>query len=279
MTTEAEAGADLSAVDDHMLPDNFGEEPEEQQQEPEETGEDAPAETDEPEAPAEQPKPKARSANDRIAELTRDKHEVRRRADAAEARVRELESQAQPQPQQEQALEDVEPSPDDFDFGEADPAYVKALGAYAARQEFARLQKGRDEQDQIRSVAQTFQQREAAFAKDNPDYAEKISSKDLAISPQMARAIAVAEDGPAIAYHLASNPDEARRIAGITDPFALGTEMGAIRAQLANPPAAQPTKTVSDAPAPAPTTRGQGGRYQVDPATQDFTAFDKAYGN
>jgi hypothetical protein len=89
----------------------------------------------------------------------------------------------------------------------------------------------------------------------------------------MREAIISSEDGPAVAYHLASNPDEARRIAAL-DPVSQIRALGRLEAKLSTP-AAPTAKTATDAPMPTTQVRGAGGRFGTSPDTQDFAAFEK----
>jgi hypothetical protein len=83
--------------------------------------------------------------------------------------------------------------------------------------------------------------------------------------------------GAEVAYHLASNPAEAQRIASLT-PRAQAREIGRIEAMLSQPSKPK-AKTVSDAPEPVASARGNNGRFTVNPDTDDFAAFEKQYGD
>lgn len=90
-------------------------------------------------------------------------------------------------------------------------------------------------------VADEFAARKAKFMEDHPDYEELAESEDLQISVPMAAAILNDEDGPAIAYYLGQNPDEAERISKITSGPKQIAELGRIAQRLAYKPAT-PTK-------------------------------------
>lgn len=266
MTTEATEAAQ-AAQDDALLSSQ-----EQETQDPN-LGNDPPAEPTEGEAQAEQPEAKARkSAQDRIDELTRDKHAERRRAEALERELEQLRPKAAPA-QQPQA--DAEPDPSAYTFGETDPAYVRDLARYEVRQEFEAQAQKQAARQQAQTIEQQFASRQQEFAKTKPDYQSVVMEKQWACTPDMTAAILAADDGPAVAYHLANNPDEARRIAGLT-PHAQILELGRIAARIA-PAQQQQARTVSNAPAPAPTVRGLNGQFKVSPDTDDFPAFDKAY--
>lgn len=239
-------------------------------------GADAAAADDQSEG-GEQPRPKGKSAQDRIDELVRDKHAERRAREAAERRLAELEAQVRPQPKTDAPQADAEPDPSQYTYGETDPGFIRDLARFEAKQAF----KAEAEQAQRRTQAQTIDQawneRQQSFAKDTPDYFQVLDS-DWVCTPVMADAIKTSDEGAAVAYHLAQHPDEARRIAGLPQ-LAQVRELGKLEAKLATPAAAstpQP-KTVSDAPAPHPTARGAGGRFATPPDTDDLDAFEKQF--
>lgn len=85
-----------------------------------------------------------------------------------------------------------------------------------------------------------FTERKAKFIEDHPDYEELVESadpeKELQISIPMANAILTDEDGPAIAYYLGQNPDEATRISKLSGVQAIAA-LGRIAARLTAKPA------------------------------------------
>jgi len=245
------------------------------------TGAEAPAEGGEGEGEGEQPKPR-NSAQERISQLTREKHEANRRAAEAERRAQEaerrLKGDGNEKPTPEAGSE--EPDPSKYKFGDTDPAYIRDLARYEARQAYAAEAQASAARNQAQQVEQTWRSQEDAFAADKPDYFEKVYSDDLTLTPPMVDALVTSEQGAAVAYHLASNPDEARRIAAL-NPLAQIREIGRLEGMLAQqsaaPTAPQP-KTISDAPTPPPQNRGQGGKFKPAPDTDDFAAFERAYG-
>lgn len=218
-----------------------------------------------------EPKPK-QTAQERIDELTRTRREAERRAEAAERERDELRSKIPA------AEAPKEPKPADYTYGVEDAAYVRDMAKFEARQEFEAAEREKAARVHFETIEKTWDDRQVAFAADKPDFFEKTSANDLPISPHMAHAIKTSESGAAVAYHLASNPDEARRIAAL-DPIAQVREVGRLEATLAGP-AANPTpqaKIHSDAAKPHPQVRGQGGRFKVAPDTDDFAAFEAAH--
>ena len=95
-----------------------------------------------------------------------------------------------------------------------------------------------------RRTLDEFAGRKAKFIEDHPDYEELVDAKeDLPISIPMANVILTDDDGPAIAYYLGQNPDEAARISALP-PVRQVSELGRIAQRLNTKPA------VSTKPAP-----------------------------
>jgi hypothetical protein len=98
---------------------------------------------------------------------------------------------------------------------------------------------------QNRVVAEQFAARKAKFAETHPDYEDVVERDDLQITIPMAHTIMTDDDGPAIAYYLGQNPEQAARIAEIskTNPVKAVAELGRIAARLNSKP-------ISTKPAP-----------------------------
>lgn len=90
------------------------------------------------------------------------------------------------------------------------------------------------------ATLEAFAERKAKFIEDHPDYESLVESeeegKELQISISMANCILNDEDGPAIAYYLGQNPDEATRISKLPGVQAISA-LGRIAARLAQKPA------------------------------------------
>ena len=80
----------------------------------------------------------------------------------------------------------------------------------------------------------TFKERQDSFKADHPDFEQVAFREDLKISPAMSQAILMADDGPAIAYHLGQHPEEAERIAALS-PIQAVYEIGKISLRLTAP--------------------------------------------
>lgn len=242
------------------------------------SADDAGADAEGEQGQGEQTQPKRQTAQERIDELTRARRDAEREAEFWKSKAIPAKEEQAPN---QQADEDPEPDPDDSDrypFGETDKQFLRDYPAWAARQEFARLQAAAAQQTAVRTVQEADAARRAEFTKTHPDFQAKVLETNWGCTAAMGDAIQSSEHGPAIAYELANNPTEARRIAAL-DTLAQIRAIGAIEGRLSAAATNTTTKTVSDAPAPAPNVRGAGGKFKAAPDTGDFAAFDAAYGN
>ena len=221
--------------------------------------------TPEQPAPAADDKPKkAQGVQKRIDELTRQREDERRRAEAAEARelriLSALEKTTGTQKETKPETEEKEPvrpkktdfpDPDQYDIAVDD--YVTQRAAWIAKREVrshieAQERKAAETtaQAQQRAVQEKFKQRVEETSKKYSDYHEVAESPDVQVSFPMAYAILQSEQGPEIQYYLGKNPEEAKRIASMTTTDQSGNsvpdvarqlvELGIITARL-NPPA------------------------------------------
>ena len=71
-------------------------------------------------------------------------------------------------------------------------------------------------EESARGAAAIWEDRQAAFASERPDYVEAVMGSDWACSEVMADAIQDSDAGPALAYHLASHPEQAAAIAAMS---------------------------------------------------------------
>jgi hypothetical protein len=205
-------------------------------------------------APAQSPtqQPAARPADDADAQLA-----------AAQARWQQL--QAQPIEPLKQ-FDEPRPRRQDYD----DPyAYDDARDDWADRRNAAGMERrlaakeqekraaeiAAAEQQYLTALANGYRSRRDRFVEAYPDYPEVAESDALRVTDTMAALIARHSAGPAVAYHLGKNRDEAARIAQL-DPASQAAEFGRIAATLGTePPAARRAN-----PAPAQ-PRDPQGRY------------------
>lgn len=219
-------------------------------------------------------KPKA-GVQSRIDELTRARHEADREAAywRGLAQHQSAQSSAQAAP--------TKPTIDQFDdYGE----YVEALTDWKADQAVAK----RMAEDTTRKVGevrvQTFQERQAEFAKTTPDYSDVMRNSNAPIAQHVIEAAQESDVGPQLLYHFAQNPEVLDRINRMDEKQA-NREIGRLEATLSTSKAsaapAPATKKVTQAPAPAGTTSTQGRSTTPDlgsASMDEYMAQRKAQG-
>ena len=117
----------------------------------------------------------------------------------------------------------------------------------ATRERLVAEDHARQNEERIRTVVDTWNQRRTAFMAEHPDFAEVAEADGVTITVPMRDALLDDENGPAAAYYLGQHPEEATRIAAL-GPVRQIAEMGKIFATLAQP--ATPKPRPPSAPAP-----------------------------
>jgi len=279
MTDETQAAAQPSAEDVSAALLTDGQPAEQPKPEAEDqSGDDAAAA-----AAAEAAKPK-KTAQERIDEVTAARRAAERRAEEAERREQALLDRLSnktpaPAPQGGPSQDDEEPKPDKYEFGDLDANFIRDHATYHARKAFREEQAKATEANERRAALAKFDARADEIASKHDDFFDVVGadfSKAVKLgTPQMNQAIVESEIGPDLAYHLAKNPAEARRIAALS-PISQVREIGRLEARLSEPSAPK-AKTATDAPPATPQVRGAGGQFKVAADTTDFAAFEKAY--
>lgn len=232
----------------------------------------------------EQPKPKAKPTfQERINEKTRLQREAEREAkywrDVAEGRI---DRDGKPIPSKEVVEQDNAPNPDDYEYGETDPKYIEAVIDHRVNKGLDAVTKNLAQREADQAQARAWEAAQEAARAEFDDFDVVIAAKDEAgaiawdCSPIMAQTIKSIPDGAKLAYQLAIDPAESKRIAALPEPLQL-IEAGRLMARFdatKSVPAKQ-TKTATDAPKPPETVaRGAGGRFTVAADTDDFAAFE-----
>jgi hypothetical protein len=267
----------------------------------EDTGEevDSSPETDEP-VQEEKPK-KAKTAQDRINELTKARREAERRLEVEKAvmaaKIAELEAQLKAPKQTEPSkvadkVADVEkePDPTQFEYGELDPKFIRAMARWEAKQEAKQLES--QLQQRLKQVEELEQKkywegkREALVNSGKQKYddfdevvVEGIEKNKFPVSPELAALVLQSEVGADIAYHLASHPDEASAVY-TKSPLEQAAYFGRLEARFSANLAAAKKANLTKAP-PPPEARARGaGSAGKSPASlaesEDFSAFEAA---
>lgn len=227
------------------------------------------------------------SVQERIDELTAKQRQAERDLEAERretARLREELEQRGKKPDDQQKKErspDERPNPDDYEFGEADGKYIEDLAVWRADQRINEREQQRAFQAQIDEVEKNWTN---AVGSDDvkakyADFDEKVTKGadrgDWDLSPIGVAIVKSSPVGPDVAYHLASNAAESKRIAQLS-PVEQALEIGRLEGRFMNSGGKQPAKVASDAPPPPENrSRGAGGKFQTAPDTEDFASFDK----
>jgi hypothetical protein len=203
---------------------------------------------------------------ERIDQVLADRAKERARADRAESRLRDLEARSQPPTDARPAASSaapaglVEPNPETFAYGTADPDYVKAVAKYEAaafmaaeRATWAEQQSQARARDDNQRVIRSFEEKAAAARQAHPDFDAVALLAPTDIPPGSAADLWVLEDeaGAEILYHLqqATNAGERKRILAL-GPREQLKELVRLGDRLTAPPAAART---TNAPPPPPT--------------------------
>lgn len=255
--------------------------------------------------PVTDPAPKKQTVQERINELTRARREAERREDDLRRQLEEMRAAPKPAPTPvappaaaaaEKGAAKGPPRPDDFEYGELDSEYIAAVVDYQTEKRLTEfreaLQQDRQQAEaetRQHTVQQKFQQQIEAGRQKHADYDEVVVQGAQAgtwpLSETMALLLVESEVGDDIAYHLASNPDEAENVDRLT-PVEQARYFGRLEAKFSAVRAAatgegdlsgKPVTTrVPKAPAPIVPARGAGGRFQANASTDDFAAFEAA---
>lgn len=196
----------------------------------------------------------------RFSEITKQREAAKQEAERErqarlelESKVRELESKLSPPAPQEPTEADPKPKPEQFsDMFE----YAEALSEWTAdkriREEKAKEAAQRQEQERQKTM-DTWSQRVNDFRSKTPDFDDMVGSADVVVSNEVRDAIFDSDVGPQILYHLAENPDVAKKLSGMTAIGALRM-IGKLEAKFEEPaqPQTQRETAVKTSKAPPP---------------------------
>jgi hypothetical protein len=248
------------------------------------------------------------------------------RARAAEARAREAETRLSTLESRLAAVEgrgtltadgkpakaedDKEPDPSKFELGELDPKYIRALARWEVRQELAdasKTQQTKQLNSKQEAAAAEIAEKRAAFEEAGydrfDDFKEvvldtvRLPKSDPAawpLSATIGQLILNSEFGADVAYALASDPKEAKRVDKLSDAekqrwffrqeakfeaekapaAASGDEQDEDSGRETNPEKPVQRTATQAPPPPRRRNNGAGSTSAVSPATQDFAAFE-----
>lgn len=206
-------------------------------------------------------------------QLERDLEEARRAPQPKETPKEELSNES---------TEVKAPDPKDYEFGAADEKFIADTASFHAEQRFNELQEAKQVEARIEAIETSWKGaiETDAVKEQYPDFDELVTKgadeKAWACSPTMAVLIKQSEVGPHVAYELASNAEESRRIAAL-EPHDQLLEFGRLegramaRAEFAATPTPTQKRVPSAPPPPVNRSRGNGGQY----ATAQDAMYDK----
>ena len=210
------------------------------------------AETPEGDKPADEAPAKRDGVQRRIDELTWKAKEAQRQADHWQRVATENAQGA------------TEPDPDAFD----DPAsYARAIAKWEAKHTVATERQETANLAATDARMQAWEARQADFSVQTPDYQKIVGSSEVPIAGHIADALMDSDFGPQLAYKLATDPDLAARLNGMSPNRAL-IEVGRIEASLSAPAVRAP----SNAP-PPPTPIAASRNNTVDLGKADMDSY------
>lgn len=190
--------------------------------------------------------------------LAKEERKQRERERAAEAAARAApvkpDAPQKPQPEVFKTTEDYLEALTDFKATQIVDARL------SEREKAAREASHRHE---VESVSADFQERVTKVAPTLENFEEVAFNPKLSVTDHMANTIQQLERGPEVLFTLGKNPEEARRIAGLS-PYLQAIELGRIEARLPEP---KPAKKQSSAPEPINPVNAGGS--STNPAVMD----------
>jgi hypothetical protein len=260
-----EGGVPEAAKDDKPYnPTNpiFEVKPEEEPEKKEEAKPEPKAEEQpKPEEKKEDPIPKG--VQKRIDRAVREKYEAQAEAKMLKERLDRIEQNIQERVAK--PIDNSEPRIDNFDDFDK---YVAAKAEWIASKKINETLNERERRSaEERAAAAHYQavdgwnQRLEKATAELPDFKEVIESSDVPMSDFMRDAIVESDLGPKVAYWLANNPDEAKKIASMS-PLATVKAIGRIEERLESQ--AKAPKKPTAAPAPLKPVGGKAS-VQKDP--------------
>lgn len=216
------------------------------------------AEAPEEATTAEEQERKSNKLNVRFSEITKQREAARQEAERErqarielENKLKDMEAKLKPAPQ-EPVEADPKPKPEQFsDMFE----YAEALSEWTAdkriKEEKAKEAAQRVEQERQKTM-ETWSNRVNDFREKTPDFDDLVGSADVTVSNEVRDAIFESDVGPQILYHLAENPDVAKKLQGMS-PISALRMIGKLEAKFEDAPPPTPKETaVKTSKAPPP---------------------------
>lgn len=260
--------------------------------EPAEGAEEAPEPA--PEQTEEQKAQKDEKSVNRFTKQTRELREAQRRIAELEAKMAPAApaepTPLTPQPETAKDTASKAPNAENYRYGELDPQYMQDVADYRADLRIAAFREELAKQNEATQQA-TAAQREAAALREKAEQVTQAGSSKYAdfnevvvqgaqnqewtLTKEMFELAAETSVPADVLYHLASNPEEADRVAAL--PLAQqALWFGRMEAKLATPDT-PPARKLTQAPEPMASVRGSGSRATVPDDTDDLDAFSRKF--
>lgn len=201
-------------------------------------------------------KPKKKGVQERIDELTRQRHEKERALETARQEAEYWKSQVVQKPQEQPQVQTGRPQVEQFTSYED---YLEALSDYKVNEKLAVVQQ---EQTAAQQRQRLLEQQRIVHEKGDSiadDFVEVVYNPELLISQEVAELAFDSEKGAEILYYLGKNPSESERISRLS-PVAAAREIGRLEASLSMPS----PKLTTSAPPPIKSISGGGEPPQKD---------------
>ena len=275
---DEDSGTTASPEDDGG-DDDSDEEEDEDEDESEADGDEEEEESDE-NSEGDQ-KPKKNRAHERIDELTNEVRFQEREVQKLRDEVTRL--GGDPYAVGSTADAPEAPDPSKYQYGEQDVDYIRDHAKYEAKMEVLETQAKAAFKAQAAELDLKWTKNQVEALKKYPDFDEVVvkggSENKWPCPPVIAVAIKDSDVGADAAYHLASNPEEAKRIAALT-PLEQAREFGRLEERLITKAARaarreqQPNRVTKAPPPPKRRTQGSGATKNQKFDT-DFAAFER----
>jgi len=272
MTDEAENAEAVETAETADIESTETPEVAEATQEVEVSSEDAEPTKSEAES-GDEPTEKERKKNsfqERINQKTRQAKEAEQRARQAEEATEDYKRQLE----EIQANAPKMPTLEEFDYDQTQ--YTQAMAEYNAAANRSAVQDALTDQQRFQAdqakkeaqqaMVQAFTERTGAFRDEHADFDTVVQDPNFKQGAAMTQAILIADNGPAIAYHLAKNPGLTNDINQM-NPVAAAMELGRISGRLATEAPVKTTKTPT--PVTPISTASKGSEKSPDEMSAD----------
>lgn len=220
-------------------------------------------------------KPRKGGFQRKIDRLTREKYEMARRLEALESRLADKPAgEAKAQPKAASAERPKSAEFDDYD------EFLDALADWKVDQKLAAARSAEAEaaaREAQAAVTAEWHARLDEYRAATPGFDEALEASETVFPPVAQQAIVESELGPALAYHLATHPEEAARIAALP-PVAAVRALGKLEAKLdakASTPEKPKPKAASAAPAPVKPVSGGGRSVDLNDPELPFDEWER----